>query len=85
MTVVRRLHSGWVFDKVDVDCGSREQAARKHRNEFSNMPHGSPTRRLIRKAILKQVKIEAASATKFFPDPQKMDSDVSSNRFRNEQ
>lgn len=79
------LHSGWMFDKADIDGGSREQAARENSDQFSNLEHRSPTRSLMRKAILKQEKIEAASATKFFRDPQKMDSDVSSNRFRHEQ
>ena len=33
------LHSGRMFDKVDVDGGSREQAARQDSNEFGNLAH----------------------------------------------
>ncbi len=36
------LHSRSIFDKVDVDGGSREQAARENSNEFGNLAHCSP-------------------------------------------
>jgi hypothetical protein len=28
-----------MFDKIDVDGGSRKQAAGEHSNEFSNLAH----------------------------------------------
>jgi hypothetical protein len=31
-----------MFDKTDVNGGSREQGARKHGNEFSDLAHQSP-------------------------------------------
>jgi hypothetical protein len=30
------FHSGRMFNKADIDGGSREQTAREHSNEFSN-------------------------------------------------
>src|SRR5208282_5667771 len=33
------FHSGWMFDKVDIDGGSREQATGEDSNEFSNLAH----------------------------------------------
>jgi hypothetical protein len=32
-------HSGGMFDKNDLDGGSREQAAREDCNEFGNLTH----------------------------------------------
>jgi hypothetical protein len=35
------LHPCRMFDEIDVDGGSREQGARKHRNEFGKLAHQS--------------------------------------------
>jgi hypothetical protein len=35
------LHPCWMFDKIDVDGGSREQATREHSKEFSDLAHCS--------------------------------------------
>jgi hypothetical protein len=36
------LHPCGMFDKIDVDGGSCEQAAREHGDEFRNLTHESP-------------------------------------------
>jgi hypothetical protein len=36
------FHSGWMFDQIDVDRGSCEQAAGQDGNEFGNLARKSP-------------------------------------------
>jgi hypothetical protein len=55
------FHSGWMFDKIDVDGGSREQAARQDCNKFGNLAH-----RFFLPTKLSQMKIKFANCA---PEP----------------